>query len=526
VLKDETGAPRQIMAATPEFCVLVNPFIAEFAGVVKRRLQVSPTMTRPVFYAPGANAREFSQIQEGLMHRLPCGANADQAKWDSSQQQDCGKAELGLFSDYGCPLGAKQLLSHNLDGIHGYSREGVVFKGPYMRQSGDGHTTVGNTILAAAVGAEIISQSLGREATLDDMFLGAGGDDGSLMTAIQHPDYEVIAAKAGFPVTLQRVSDWSQMEFLGCRLTRAEFINLSDNTAEVRRVYMPSAGRMMAKLAYSVNATQDNAASIAKGAAQSFLGSASGCPPLHSYVRAQLRLAGDVRAILPKHEAHKMTTSYTGEPCAETWVDLELQYGWTTAIQVKWDEFLGTVRRFGEPLDCAMASLLISPDHGRLAIDPSRKLETSEVTYDDCAKEKAIVHWSLSQRDRNAEQHAANGNGSVATAAAVLVGHAAAATHSASQFGEALRKIVPAIKGACKAAHLPEGATEAATEAFVTAAWDHVLANPVTEDPVVVARPQPVLASVWLHNRRRDPARRELVGTCNQAVQDTRAFSP
>jgi hypothetical protein len=131
-----------------------------------------------------------------------------------------------------------------------------------------------------------------------------------------------------------------------------------------------------------------------------------------------------------------------------------------------------------------------------MQIDPSKKADTTEVTFEDCAKTPAIKHWSLSQKERNAEQHASNGNGSVAATGAGLIGHALATTHSAAQFGEMLRKVVPAIKGACKAAQLPEAVTESATEAFVTAAWDHTLAHTGHEDSVLVHKPQPVLVEV------------------------------
>jgi len=371
VLKDPDGAPRQIMSATPYFVIMVAPFIKEFTGLVRKQLQRKPKRDTPNYYAPGAHGRDMAEMH--LIHELPHKRNVDQAKWDASQGVDCGTRELRLFREYGIPRGAFQLIEYNLAGIHGYSREGVVFRGPYMRQSGDPHTTVGNTMLAGAVRVEIVADCLGRNPTVEDCFDSAGGDDGVLMSRDLLDQFETIAATVGFPVTSMKVSNMEDLEFLGCRWTESS----------IGPVYVPMAGRTIAKLAYSVNATQENAAAIARGAALSFAHSASAVPPLMSYISAILRLTEGVQEIMPADEPWKMTAGFTGVPTDVTWAHMDRVYGWTRELQAILDDRLSSVSSLGQVVDIPCLKMLIDRDFDRTLPEMSSAPPVTEVKYDD-----------------------------------------------------------------------------------------------------------------------------------------------
>lgn len=371
VLKDPTGSPRQIMSATPFFNVLVNPFISEFTGLVRHRLQREPKKSCPVYYAPGASPKEVAELQ--LRHELLHKHNDDQKSYDLTQREDSGRREFRLFKDYGLPTGSAQLIDRNLEGTHGSSREGVVFKMPYIRQSGDGHTTVGNTMLATAVRTELVSMSTGKEPTLDDMLDVAGGDDGSLMTAQALPDLERVAATVGFPLTSQRCSHMYELEFLGCRWTETD----------LGPVYVPMAGRTIAKLAYSVKATPETADAIARGAALSFAHSSSGVPPLASVVRTILRLTESVKPIHPPEEPWKMSSSYTGRPTHTTWFHIGQVYGWTQEMQVELDRQLDSLTKLGEVVDIPLLRMLIDRDYARDNPEPSLAAPVIEEKYSE-----------------------------------------------------------------------------------------------------------------------------------------------
>jgi len=382
VLKDSDGAPRQIMSATPYFVVMVAPFIKDFTGLVRKQLQRKPKRDTPNYYAPGAHGRDMAEMH--LIHELPHKRNVDQAKWDASQGVDCGTRELRLFREYGIPRGAFQLIEYNLAGIHGYSREGVVFRGPYMRQSGDPHTTVGNTMLAGAVRVEIVADCLGRSPTIEDCFDSAGGDDGVLMSRDPLDQFETIAATVGFPVTSMKVSNMEDLEFLGCRWTESS----------IGPVYVPMAGRTIAKLAYSVNATQENAAAIARGAALSFAHSASAVPPLMSYISTILRLTEGVQEIMPPDEPWKMTAGFTGVPTDATWAHLDRVYGWTRELQAVLEDRLSEVSSLGQVVDIPCLKMLVDRDFNRTLPELSSAPPVLEIKYDD-EKQSAQVNMII-----------------------------------------------------------------------------------------------------------------------------------
>lgn len=512
VLKDPTGAPRQIMGATPEFCVLVSPFVSAFAGVVKDKLQRRPKRQSPVIYAPGATGKAVAAWQLERTYRV--GRNVDQIKWDLCQQEDTGREELGLFKAYGCPRATCQLLESNLSGVHGSSREGVRFATPYMRLSGDGHTTVGNTTCAMAMRAEGVACCIGREPTSDDMLDAAGGDDGSLLTNDPCEDFERVMAEAGFPVTSQVVSSPAELEFLGCRLT----------TSSIGPVYVPMAGRTIAKIAYSVRATEGTAAAIARGSAMSFGPASSAVPPLAAYVDTVLRLTQGVKAIMPLDEAWKMRDAYTGVPTADTWADLEAVYGWTRELQDCLEQSLAKVTSLGTLADIPSLRMLIERDFSREDPEISSASPITEEKYDDLNLVQIIVE--LPNQPSRVMEVAEGTNvrhlallcglpcdgmnvtidgaptspavgipaGSTVTYRPQLAGGASAFISAASALSSGLARLKPAITNVLQG--VPKDAVDAIVESALEAGWEEWADLSGDEKAPSVAQPCPVVCEV------------------------------
>lgn len=140
VLKDEDASPRQILAATPQFVVLIAPFVSQLTGVIKKSWDGKK---KSIVYGPGQTNRKLAELvtQYDYANRF----NADFNGYDLAQNHQHAEGEITVFKSYGAPRATLQLMRANI-ATHGASRLGVQFQCPYIRNSGDPQTTQMNTV--------------------------------------------------------------------------------------------------------------------------------------------------------------------------------------------------------------------------------------------------------------------------------------------------------------------------------------------------------------------------------------------
>jgi hypothetical protein len=383
VLKDEDKSPRQILAASPHFVVLTAPFIKGLTGVVRKAWRVGSKLV----YAPGLASKAIADDMTRRVWRHK--AKVDFKGYDSCQDDSNADMEISVCKLYHAPRATTDLMRANKK-THGTSREGVRFKTPYKRNSGDPWTTLFNTVLNATLMAYCICVT--HRVSFKDMqaLIFAGGDDGAIFYDGDYVDFTGLLSALGYPVEMKHVADLEDIEFLSCRLTEtATGWNL-----------VPMAGKTIAKLGYSVRANNDKKAKmIARGAAKSMYAASNGCPPLRMYLDHVLRVTDGVEALRPRDEPWKMTQCDTGAPTTETWAHLEKIYGWTRELQAEVDANLAKLATPGTIVESAGLDLLCRVDsgHERHSFHPE-------------ALDRPGYSWAVSRTLRNARQHALNGN--------------------------------------------------------------------------------------------------------------------
>lgn len=349
VLKNADKSPRQILAATPEFVVLTAPFIKELTGVIRKAWK--PTGCR--VYAPGVGSKRLADAMTD--REWDNMANLDFDGYDSSQGVQIADMEIAVCKRYHAPRAMLQLMEGNKS-THGASREGVKFKTPYVRNSGDPWTTLFNTVLNGVLMSFVYCRA--RQCDVRDMQARffAGGDDGALFYDGERINFSSELARLGLPATVKHVANLHEVEFLSCRLTHTV----------TGWNFVPMVGKTIAKLGYSVRATTPHKAKqIARGAAQSMYAASHGCPPLRAYLDAVLRVTSDVKGITPGDEPWKMTAQDTGAPNAETWMHLGDIYGWSQSLQETLEARLATVKEAGTIINSPALEILIDRDTGR-----------------------------------------------------------------------------------------------------------------------------------------------------------------
>lgn len=399
--KDESGHPRQIMAAPPQFVALVAPFVKRLTGVIRRSLRDGPLV-----YTPGRSEEEISQMMTDRDWDQE--ANEDFNAYDSNQGLDMGQTECRIFKRYGAPVATRQVMVANLD-VHGGSREGVKFSVPYCRLSGDPQTTLMNTVWNLLANAFVYCEARSCHPRDMDVLFFAGGDDGKLCYNGERIDFEGGLARLGLPATVKHTAHRNEVEFLSCRLTR---------TSRGWRL-IPKLGRLFIKFAFSVRATEFNGREILAGGVNSVREALSGSPIGRLFIAHWDRICGQACPIRPKDEPWKLAVCNTGNPTDETWDDLYAQYGWTRELHEALERDLACVRDAGTTVASAALQILVDTDSSR----KERFLpQASESDSEEPPQAGGWVAdltdvgvepnpgWSLSRVARNRAQHALNGN--------------------------------------------------------------------------------------------------------------------
>ncbi len=449
-------APRLIQGAQPEMTVLLGPWMTAFQGWVKNRL--SPERSNLV-YCPGmdqAAVASFIGEWEGVAKYT----EDDVSAYDASFCREIGELEVWVCKRFGAPRAVLNLMTANLN-THGYTRHGFFYKVAGTRKSGDTFTSLMNTFMNLMMHAFIYceggAEPVSWQYMVENLRVAAAGDDDVIMDrANRDIDWKACMRNLGFdakPIVRAHVD---QVEFcshimLPVDLHQGEGWSL-----------IPKLGRTISKASVSLRARKpEDRLAILRGTALSLLGSVACSPPHEAFVSRCLDLTRGIEAMRPKDEPWKFKRSYAGQPNARTFVALERRYGWTPALQASWVDELATVNQAGKFYDlpiCASfqardgdmphSGVNVSSEHdgvpaqvsstpaspsefrpvslaeivGEAKYDEEAQELVDEIHKDMLAYEQEYGHsyadatqynWSSSQKARNSEQHALNGNTSV-----------------------------------------------------------------------------------------------------------------
>lgn len=349
VLKDEEKAPRQILNPRPEFVVLTAPFIKDLTGIVKRAWRAS----KKIVYSPGLSSKSLADCATSRIWDNK--VNSDMDSFDLNQGEQTADMETRVCKKYHAPTAHIQLMQANKKG-HGFSRLGVKYTSAYVRNTGDPWTTLFNSTLTGTLIAYCFCQSRNVHPSEMDLKVLVGGDDAAFFYDGPRIDFAEALVKLGHPATLDHVDELHRIEFLSCRLTHTS----------TGWNFVPKAGQMIAKLAYSVRAsTTDQARSIARGAALSMYDASSGCPPLRLYLDTIIRITAGVNAIKPHDEPYKLSGMHTGLPTETTWAQLIDVYQYDNLVHKLLEGTLSKVTKSGLIIVSPILKMIIAVDSGR-----------------------------------------------------------------------------------------------------------------------------------------------------------------
>lgn len=345
--KDESGHPRQIMAAQPEFTCVVAPFIKALTGLVRHRMNKGKFIFTPGMWS--------SHVAELMTDReWPNRANYDFNSYDSNQGTDTANHELEIARRHGATTLYRQLQRAKRR-VHGRGRQGVKFQARCTRLSGDPETTLFNTLWNLFAVTYVICHHRGVTPYDVDMRVFGSGDDGHVCySGPRVPLAEGLAA-LGLPATVKHVNHCNEVEFVSCRLTR---------TSKGWQL-IPKLGRLLVKMSHSVRATPENGAAILAGAAESLAKPLSGSPIGQALLAHWQRITAGVRPITPRDEPWKMQWDHTGHPVTETWDDLGSQYGWGFELHAAFERALDDIKTCGEATSAPALLHLVEADSAR-----------------------------------------------------------------------------------------------------------------------------------------------------------------
>jgi len=341
-------APRMIQGASPEFIVLVGPFIMKLQARIKRHFH--PNKHNWVFSSSLTNKQVADVINKP--HCLH--VEDDVSQWDVSVSQPLCELELFWAKKWGAPRAVLDLMRANIF-THGYTFHGFKYSVPGTRKSGDPYTTLFNTLQNMFTHVYIYVKHTG--CTISDaknsLFMVAAGDDNAISHQYQGQiDFKTYMFGLGFE-SKAIYKDLIDIEFCSNRL-----YHTSDGL-----VFGPKVGKVMGNLAYYVSPPLNiPPQSIVRGTALGLMNSCSFIPPLRSLLNRLLYLTEGFPEYQPRPEPWKM--KYTKhDPVDETYSDLIRHYDldqWhLRQIQIDLD-----FAELGESLDFLSSLYPIDTDTG------------------------------------------------------------------------------------------------------------------------------------------------------------------
>jgi hypothetical protein len=181
--RGEDFDPRNINGCTPEYNVILGPFIYAINNEVKECWNVD----NPVYYTSGATVNQLGSWFEKWSDKFgsPTYVENDFSRFDSTISPEMLEIEFDLYELYHPSRTQRQCLQAQID-CYGQTREGFYFKVKGTRKSGTPNTSLGNTYLNVMVHLYAM-ETIGYRPGFDFALMSVGDD----MLMILGPHAEV-----------------------------------------------------------------------------------------------------------------------------------------------------------------------------------------------------------------------------------------------------------------------------------------------------------------------------------------------
>lgn len=356
-------SPRLIQGAKELFQSDTGPWTLGLSKYVAKTWSVD--LDSPVIYTSGLTSNELGDLfYTTVMYYITTHGSCvvfedDFSFFDGSITLPAVKYKLKLYNKFHPPKRTARALSKQVE-CRGKTPHGVKYKDEAKTKSGDGDTSVGNTIYNQSVHLHTIKKSSKKTAkeVYDNMTTIVLGDDNLMITHLSFAQYiadaEPLLRQLGLVPKMKRVDDWRLAEYCS-----GWFYPSSSGY-----VYGPKIGRTLTKSAWS-RQPEANPQAWAKAVALGLKRDTAHIPITRALVARVLELTENVDArayydfdhvdtLRCKYKPHSTVASTA---TAETFEFLYLQYGVTEHEVKQAEELIMTTRE----LPCRIYSTLFDP---------------------------------------------------------------------------------------------------------------------------------------------------------------------
>jgi hypothetical protein len=314
-------APRLIQGATPEFIVLVGPFIAALQARFKKQWNVKNSLV----FTSGV-----SQLDLGnkIMDHNGEKVENDVSAWDASLcEQMCDFEATMCRKWFHCPVAVYDLMKANVH-THGKTMHGIKYRVRGTRKSGDPYTSLFNSFWNAMMHVYIIyteNRHHTLRQVLDSIVMLVQGDDNAMSIGanLKIPDFNIHMLAFGFKSKCFIRQNALDLEFCSNRLYRVE----------EGWTFGPKPGRVLTKLGYFINPPAHvSPMSLMRGNALGLKPACYHIPILKIVIDAILKKTEGYEAYVTSVDDWKMTGANC-TPNYQTAHTLYHCYGWNQNFQ-------------------------------------------------------------------------------------------------------------------------------------------------------------------------------------------------
>jgi hypothetical protein len=317
-------APRLIQGASPEFIVLVGPWVMAWQSYIKKKWGINNFAT----FTSGMSALQVAQKMNVSGAEY---LEDDVSVWDASFGVESCADEVQLMSVHGTPQATRQLMHGNVN-TRGLSSKGIKYSRPGGRKSGDPYTSVGNSIYNGLYHAFIYQDE--RKVTFFEMTqqlkMVVQGDDNLLCYPPGAPiKWKSCMLKLGYKADAIPRASLEDCEFCSSRVYETE----------AGLTFGPKPGRVLSKIGYIIKPPNVHPMSVLRGVALGLLAIAAFVPPVASYANRCVRITEGYEAWFTRDEEWRMK----GTRSNLTDVGLAkfcLRHEWTDEMQARLDDSL------------------------------------------------------------------------------------------------------------------------------------------------------------------------------------------
>jgi hypothetical protein len=343
-------APRLIQGATPEFIVLVGPWIMALQDLLKKRWDLRNEFMCFTSGISSENLADFISKHDG--HVL----EDDLGKFDCSIREPWCKLEVWLCKQFGAPIAVLNLMYANIK-THGFTHHGWQYKCNGTRKSGDPYTSLMNSIINGLSHLYIYCDerkiTVSQAMTTHKILMLLQGDDNLMRHGGPKIDWRKRMAGLGFDSEAVYRSGLCEAEFCSNRLY------------ELKRgwIFGPKPGKVLAKYGYIVNPPpRIDPRRLMRGVALGLRSNCNFIPPLKTVIDRTLSLTEGVKAFFqPGFQEHVVKVSQLHESTVEVLRHLNEQYDWDADKQRAFSKRVDAMQ-LGDPYDHPFADLLFDRD--------------------------------------------------------------------------------------------------------------------------------------------------------------------